>query len=374
VDQNTLRRRGAGLIACDPGAASPGYTLFAPLTGTGQAYLVGLDGTVAHQWDLPYRPGRHPRLLPNGNLAYNGTLPDVPVLFPMWLRYHGGALGEFDPSGALVREHRDDMHHHDAYHYGDGRILYTTLEPLTGTAARAVRGGVAGSEADSPGTDGIVYADVIKEIDASGSVTWSWHAAEHLDPARYPLQPHYRREHWPLINGVYPLADGTIAASLRSVSAVIIIDRATGDITWQLGPDTVAQQHCPSELPDGSLLLFDNGTFRTGESVTYSRVIEVDRPTQEITWQYRDSPPENFFTPFMGSAQRLPNGNTLVTESAFGRIFEVDRAGRVCWEYVVPYFSAYHDQEAARLFPDETNAIFRAYRYSPDEVPWLSAT
>jgi hypothetical protein len=72
-----------------------------------------------------------------------------------------------------------------------------------------------------------------------------------------------------------------------------------------------------------------------------------------------------------GSAQRLRNGNTLVTESAFGRIFEVDRGGQVCWEYVVPYFSAYGDKEAARLFPDATNAIFRAYRYTPDEVPWL---
>ena len=121
----------------------------------------------------------------------------------------------------------------------------------------------------------------------------------------------------------------------RSVSAMIIIDRSSGKVIWRLGPDTVAQQHCPSELPDGSLLLFDNGTFRTGESVAYSRVIEVDRRTRAITWPYRDSPPENFFTPFMDSAQRLPNGSTLVTESAFGRIFEVDRAGRVCWEYVV---------------------------------------
>ncbi len=87
-------------------------------------------------------------------------------------------------------------------------------------------GGVAGSEAGGPdpedlGAAGIVYADVIKEIDASGTVTWTWQAAEHLDPALYPLQPHYRREHWPLINGVYPLADGTVVASLRSVSAVI---------------------------------------------------------------------------------------------------------------------------------------------------------
>ena len=371
VDQNTLRRRGSGLIAYDPDAASPGYTLFAPLTGTGQVYLVRLDGTVAHQWDLPYRPGRHARLLRSGNLAYNGTLPDVPVLFPMWLKYHGGSLCEADPSGAIVREYRDELHHHDAYHYGDGRVLYTAVEPLTGAAARAVPGGVAGSEAGGPAADGTVYADVIKEIDASGTVTWSWRAAEHLDPGLYPLQPHYAREHWPLVNGVYPLADGTVIASLRSVSAVIIIDRGTGEVIWRLGRDTVAQQHCPSELPDGSILLFDNGTFRTGESVTYSRVIEVDRSTQAIAWEYRDSPPENFFTPFMGSAQRLPNGNTLITESAFGRIFEVDRNRRVRWEYVVPYFSAYRDEEAARLFPAATNAVFRAYRYAPDEVPWL---
>ncbi len=73
----------------------------------------------------------------------------------------------------------------------------------------------------------------------------------------------------------------------------------------------------------------------------------------------------------MGSAQRLPNGNTLVAESAFGRIFGVGRNGQVRWEYVVPYFSAYHDEEAAKVFPDATNAIFRAYRYAPDDVPWL---
>jgi hypothetical protein len=41
----------------------------------------------------------------------------------------------------------------------------------------------------------------------------------------------------------------------------------------------------------------------------------------------------------------------------------------VCWEYVVPYFSPYHDKEAARLFPDTTIAIFRAYRYKPTRCP-----
>jgi len=98
----------------------------------------------------------------------------------------------------------------------------------------------------------------------------------------------------------------------------------------------------------------------------------VDRRTRAIAWEYRASPPESFFTPFMGSAQRLPNGDTLVTESAFGRIFEVDQTGQVRWEYVVPYFSGYRDKEAASFFPAQTNAIFRAYRYAPDEVPWLN--
>jgi hypothetical protein len=51
----------------------------------------------------------------------------------------------------------------------------------------------------------------------------------------------------------------------------------------------------------------------------------------------------------MGSVQRLSNGNPLITESAFGRIFEVTRSGQVCWEYVVPYFAAYRDRGAAAL-------------------------
>jgi hypothetical protein len=163
LEQNTLRRRGTGLIAADPAAASPGFTLFAPLTGTGQVYLVDLNGVSVHRWDLPYRPGRHARILPGGNLAYNGTLPGGPALFPMWHKYHGGVLYEVTPDGTIIREHRDDLHHHDAHHFGAGRILYTAVEPLTGAGARAIQGGVPGSEAEGPISGGTVYADVIKE-------------------------------------------------------------------------------------------------------------------------------------------------------------------------------------------------------------------
>jgi hypothetical protein len=49
TDQNTIYRRGTGLWLGDPTQAYPGYTLFAPLTGAGEVYLVDLAGNVAHE-------------------------------------------------------------------------------------------------------------------------------------------------------------------------------------------------------------------------------------------------------------------------------------------------------------------------------------
>lgn len=201
-----------------------------------------------------------------------------------------------------------------------------------------------------------------------------WKAIDHLDPKTFKLQAHYPREHWPLINSVYPLADGNILASLRSVSAVVIISRATGEIIWHLDSTVVAQQHCASELEDGSILIFDNGTFRHHESATYSRVIQVAREDKAIIWEYRDSHPMTFFTPFMGGAQRLQGGNTLVTEAAFGRIFEVTDKGEIVWEYVNPDFAGYTGLDAKEIegyFGYPANALFRAYKYAPEEIPWL---
>lgn len=371
VEQSTLHRRGLGLRAVDYDLVSPGYTLLGHLTSPGTVRLIANDGTEAHRWDLQYRPGRHARILANGNLAYNGVDPDAPRLFPMLLKYGGGVMQQIDPKGDVVSEHRDAFAHHDQHHLDNGEILYTTLEALTEDQAATIPGGIPDSEAP----DGLVYADCIKHVGAEGELLWSWKAIEHLDPALFPLQPHYAREHWPLINSVYPLIDGNILASLRSVSAVIIISRVSGEVIWHLDSTVVAQQHCASELEDGSILIFDNGTFRHKESATYSRVIQVDRSSKKIVWEYRDPHPMTFFTPFMGGAQRLQNGNTLITEAAFGRVFEVTEEGKLCWEYINPDFADYSGLNAKEIegyFDYPANALFRAYKYTPEQVPWLS--
>ncbi|KAF2498676.1 hypothetical protein BU16DRAFT_481776, partial [Lophium mytilinum] len=370
MEQSSLARRGLGLRGVNNSKVSPGYTLFAHLTSPGIVKLINNAGHVVHTWNLPYRPGRHARILKNGNLAFNGVHPDAPRLFPLWQKYRGGVMMQVDPYGKVVSEHRDPLAHHDQHHLDDGSILYTTLAPCTADEAATIPGGIPKTEAP----DGTVYADCIKHVSPTGEVLWSWRAIEHLPPTLFPLQPHYTRDHWPLINSVYPLADGNILASLRSVSAVIIISRETGEVIWHLDSTVVAQQHCASELANGDILIFDNGTFRHGESATYSRVVQVSRATKEIVWEYRDPHPMTFFTPFMGGAQRLATGNTLVTEAAFGRIFEVTREGEMVWEYVVPDFASYKGlgaEEIEGYFGYPANAVFRAYKYAPEEVPWL---
>lgn len=294
-------------------------------------------------------------------------------------------MSEVDPaSGNIVRQHRDPLQHHDAHHYGDGsgKILYTVLEKLSNAESLKVQGGHPGTEAP----DGAVYADVIKEVDANGQTTFEWRASQHLDRDLFPLQSPYPREHWPLINSVQPLMDGNILASLRSVSAVIIISRQDGSVLWHLDSRVVAQQHCANELAgSGNILVFDNGAFRYGESFQFSRALEVDRQTKDIVWQWTDPSKERFFTPFMGGAQRIAvpeqtgqgsgsarrRGNTLLTESAFGRIVEIDDEDNVCWEWINPHFAKYEEEHVRQVFPAESNALFRAYKYPPELFPWL---
>ncbi|KAK5040184.1 hypothetical protein LTS07_000681 [Exophiala sideris] len=365
MEQNTLKRRGIGLTGVDKSKSFGGDV----------AHLVDIDGKEVHSWKLPGRIGRHARLLPNGNLAVN-TLRETeqktsdggPFPFPFFNKYGGGIMSELDEDGRIVRQFTDPFGHHDQYHFGDGRMLYTSLEALSHEESAKVIGGVPGSE-----IDGITYADTINEVDANGKLVWQWKVSERLPRDEFPLQPHYTREHYPLINAVQPMRDGKhILASMRSVSAVVIIEKSTGDIVWKLKSDVLAQQHNANELENGNILIFDNGAFRTGESIQYTRAIEVDRATKKIVWEYHDrSQMVYFFTPFMGSAQRLANGNTFLCESAFGRLFEVTPDGYLCWEYVNPHFAPYPDEATAKMFPGESNALFRAYRYSLEEIPWL---
>jgi outer membrane protein assembly factor BamB len=369
VDQNTVRRRGVGVRALDRERAFPGYTLFAPLSSKGKVYLIDLEGTVVHEWKLPYSPGQTTYLLPNGNLFYNGKLPGSHELFPVWSAYRGGVVLEADPQGNIVWEFKRPDHHHDASQLKNGNAIVLGLEVLPGQAASRILGGRPGSE-----HRGLIYQDVIYEVDRRGEIIWTWRANEHLAPEDAVIHAQDSREHWPMANSVNELRDGNLLVSFRNVSKVAIIERSSGKVLWSLDHPVVAQQHYPHELPNGNLLIFDNGSYRTDRAFPYSRVIEVERKSKKIVWQYADRPPQNFFSPYMSSGQRLPNGNTLITEASFGRIFEVTSSGETVWEYRVPFFESYDERpDPVSVNLGEQNAIHRALRYSREQIPWLKA-
>jgi hypothetical protein len=78
----------------------------------------------------------------------------------------------------------------------------------------------------------------------------------------------------------------------------------------------------------------------------------------DVVWEFRGSDREPFYSKTCGTAERLTNGNTLITETDFGRAFEVTPDGRIVWEFYNPHRAGENDAfiatlpEVIRLPPD----------------------
>src|SRR5437773_9574032 len=344
VEQNALKRRGVGLIASDPEHAFPGFTLFAPLfVQSRTVYLIDLQGKIVHTWDMPYSPGLSGYLTERGTLYYNGRSPENNPLsrFP----FKGGVALEADWTGKVLWEVRHPDHHHDGILLRNGNVLLDCMGQVPDEIAQHVKGGMEEPEMRSDqylsrlkAEAGKMYSSYLAEVATAGKTVWEWRTWEHLDPVADGIaEVQAPRTMWHRGISGKELPDGDILASFRPTSTVVRISRKTGNIVWKVGPPTVSGQHAPTPLANGNVLIFDNGVHRLDDSMPYSRVIEVNPATNEIVWKYQDSPAWNFFSPRMGCAQRLPNGNTLITESSFGRLFEVTKEGEIVWEYVNPF-------------------------------------
>jgi len=180
-------------------------------------------------------------------------------------------------------------------------------------------------------------------------------------------------------------APDNVIISSRQASFLVIVAR-DGHVVWRMGPDfrespqlsrigQIIGQHnahlIPKGLPgEGNLLVFDNGGssgygFDTpiarngygGLARANSRVLEIDPVKLELVWSY--APGDAFFATNISGAQRLPNGDTLITEGPTGRVFEVTAQKKIVWEYINP------SPTGAR------NAVYRAYRLPYEWIPQL---
>ena len=125
---------------------------------------------------------------------------------------------------------------------------------------------------------------------------------------------------------------GNLLLSLRTVRTIVIIDKDTHKIVWSYNLKKHEANHAPQMLESGNILFFENGD----EYRNFSRIIELNPITSEIEWEYTENPKEKFYSIVRGYAQRLKNGNTLIVESARGRVFEVTKNKKIVWEWYNP--------------------------------------
>lgn len=151
-----------------------------------------------------------------------------------------------------------------------------------------------------------------------------------------------------------------LLVSFCHFNLIAVIDMMNEKIIWRWGPGELIMSHHPTLLANNNILVFDNGSVTERQ---FSRIVELNPFTRKIVWEYKSQPPQNFFSRSRGACQRLPNGNTLITNSDSGQVFEVTQKGEVVWEFYNPEIN---------LEKKERATIYRFTRITdPENYPRL---
>jgi outer membrane protein assembly factor BamB len=137
---------------------------------------------------------------------------------------------------------------------------------------------------------------------------------------------------------------GNLLVCFRNVNQIAVLERNTYRVLWAWGEGELEWPHHPTVLPNGHLLIFDNGVRRL-----YSRVVELDAVSGAVVWEYKAEPARRFYSHVGGSAQRLPNGNTLICNHDQGQAFEVTGEGELVWMWRNPVTQAKERKKPVKL-------------------------
>jgi len=385
------------------------------------AVLIDMNGNVVNRWKgLDGFPNK---MLPGGHVMGSTGVRNMKYAFQDMLDlvevdWSGKTVWKFEKY-ELVKDPRQKprwmaRQHHDYQREGNPVGYY-----VPGMEARS--GGktliLCHKNLKNPRiSEKLLADDSIIEVDRDGKLTWEWVCSEHFDEmgfsprakktlAKNPNMQRAGGGDWMHMNSISTLGPNRLYDSGdrrfhpdniiwdgRQANIIAIIDRKTGKIVWRLGPyftaakalrklgQIIGQHHAhlvPRGLPgEGNLLVFDNGgaagygasnpsspTGLDNARRDFSRVLELDPLSLDIKWQYPPPAPgpggSRLYSSFVSSAQRLPNGNTLITEGNGGRLIEITPEHEIVWEYVSPY-----RHRMLRM-----TLIYRAYRYPYDWAP-----
>ena len=188
---------------------------------------------------------------------------------------------------------------------------------------------------------------VVQVTDSAGTPVMTWTSKDEVDPATEGrVFGGDDAGDYAHINSVDMLPGGDIVASFRNLGQVMRINPA-GQVVWRLGGlrndftfvddpyNGFCAQHDVRVLPNGHLLVFDNGSRHdtTGPIAPQTAdmcpdpaggdglvarpqtriaeyALDTDAMTATLVWSF--VPPRGRYAPFAGSALRLADGTTLV--------------------------------------------------------------
>ncbi len=315
-----------GVTLHDDARAYPGYNLYT-LRAQCAAELIDMSGRLVNRWQVsPCDEWQRAVLLPNGDLLAIGRSRRTRFLL------------RFDFDGDLLWR-RELPTHHDVELTPSGDILAITLHPRD----ELIDGGVMSIRDDhftlvDPGGAEVLASvslyDAFRRAEARTGrrLLETVHAVQgdtkdffHTNSVEWMDQRH--------LFGTHPLYDARhVLVSIKHQDLVAILDWDERALVWWWGRGELDGQHDATLLDNGNILLYDNGLLRG-----WGRALELDPRSGQIVWQYVASPPEELYTRGLGSARRLPNGNTLIGESERAHAFEVTRDGEVVWDFLVPH-------------------------------------
>lgn len=194
-----------------------------------------------------------------------------------------------------------------------------------------------------------VYETVIQEFTSEGDLIFQWRAWDNYDILglenwSYDDKPTSNSIRFPHMNSIDIDTDGNIILSAKRISEITKINRKTGEIIWRLGGDynefTINDpleqfnvQHDVRVVGENRYTVFDNHyRDRTASSRVVEYEIDPVAKIADLVWVYEENP--RYESHHMGSAQRLPNGNTFINwvETNLPKATEVRPDGSKAYE------------------------------------------
>jgi hypothetical protein len=419
MPESLAKRQAVGaerpIAKTDAAHVSPGFVLIEPAYRK-PGYLVNNDKEIVATFENDYFS--FTQLQTDGSrLASSDLYSDV------FIDGGGnrGCLEEYAADGSLnwrLRLETDDyIHHHDAVKLENGNVLAIVWEKILAPQAIAL-----GRNPEHVAENGNFWFDGIIEVNPmTAEIVWEWSMRNHIVQDFDAGKPNYGvvadnpgklninavrlnrdgtvGDDWTHVNALdYNAALDQIIFSSNYLSEVFVIDHGVtsfeaqgndGDFLFRWGnPENydrgtakdrqLFNQHDVQWIRDGlpgagNVMIFNNGDQ---ELRPHSSVVEFSTPLiedgtysldgdsaygpVELAWEYAPTDDAIFFSWFISGAQRLANGNTLVTHGAKAQVREVTVDGEIVWEYQ-------YDDGA-----EGPHMLFRANRY-PADHPGVTA-